>query len=123
MPVSWNGARGIVSITRDITVQKKAEDALRQSETDASRARQQLMDAIEAIPDGFVLFDRNDRLVLCNSNYKKLYLKIADQIRIGATLEEIVKESVNRSTKGESTLSAEDREKLIEDRMRRHRQR
>ncbi len=34
---------------------------------------QRVMAAIEAIPDGFVLYDRDDRLVMCNQTYRDLY--------------------------------------------------
>ncbi|MDH3445773.1 MAG: CHASE domain-containing protein, partial [Deltaproteobacteria bacterium] len=30
-------------------------------------------DAIEALPDGFVIFDSDDRLVLCNETYRRFY--------------------------------------------------
>ena len=33
--------------------------------------------AIEAIPDGFVLFDREDRLLTCNQRYRDLYPEAA----------------------------------------------
>ncbi len=32
-----------------------------------------VLSAIEAIPDGFVLFDRDDRLVMCNQSYRDLF--------------------------------------------------
>ena len=113
---------GAVVSFRDITRRKQAEDARLKSEAEAARAQQQLLDAIEAIPDGFVLFDKDDRLVLCNSTYKQMYPKISEQIKTGSTLEEIVRESVMRSTKDDHAISPQDREKLVQERMRRHRQ-
>lgn len=64
---------GTVSIRADITELKRIERALRESEQRASAAEQQLLDAIESISEGFVLFDAGGRLVLCNSKYKKFY--------------------------------------------------
>ena len=112
---------GAVVCFRDVTDRKRWEDTLRQSEAEASRSRQQLLDAIEAIPDGFVLFDDEDRLVLCNSTYKQMYPKIADHIKIGATLEEIVRASFSKSLKNDSTISAEEGERLVRQRMAKHR--
>lgn len=113
---------GAVVCFRDITDRKRWEDALRQSEAEASRSRQQLLDAIEAIPDGFVLFDKEDRLVLCNSTYKRMYPKIADHIEVGATLEEIVRASFSQSSKNDPSLSTEAVEKLVRQRVGKHRQ-
>jgi PAS domain S-box-containing protein len=64
---------GSVSIRADITELKRIEAALRESEQRASAAEQQLLDAIESISEGFVLFDAGGRLVLCNSKYKEFY--------------------------------------------------
>jgi len=47
--------------------------------------------AISALPAGFVLFDRNDRLELCNESYKKIYGRAADTIVKGATMETILR--------------------------------
>ncbi|MGL4397681.1 MAG: PAS-domain containing protein, partial [Hyphomicrobium sp.] len=47
--------------------------------------------AIEAIPDGFVLFDREDRLMVCNQRYRDLYPESADAIVPGATFESILR--------------------------------
>ena len=51
-------------------------------------ARQRLVDAIESISEGFALFDRDDRLVLCNSRYRDLlYPGIADVMAPGTPFE------------------------------------
>ncbi|WP_146287764.1 response regulator [Gemmobacter aquaticus] len=47
--------------------------------------------AIEAIPDGFVLFDREDRLMVCNQRYRDLYPESAEAIVPGATFEAILR--------------------------------
>jgi signal transduction histidine kinase len=47
--------------------------------------------AIEAIPDGFVLFDKEDRLLACNQRYRDLYPDSAPAMVPGATFEEIVR--------------------------------
>jgi PAS domain-containing protein len=44
----------------------RAEDALATTEA-------RLSDAIESIPDGFVLYDAEDRLITCNQAYRDLY--------------------------------------------------
>ena len=49
----------------DITALRRAEDARQLSE-------QRLVEAIESISEGFVFYDADDRLVLCNSCYREL---------------------------------------------------
>jgi diguanylate cyclase (GGDEF)-like protein/PAS domain S-box-containing protein len=68
----------------------RAEQALRDSEARAQRAQRQLHQAIESIPDGFVLWDADDRLVLCNQRYRDLYPAIADQIQTGISFAELI---------------------------------
>lgn len=55
----------------------------------ARTAHQTLTTAIEALPDGFVLVDSEDRLVLFNSTYRNLYPEISDEISIGRKLSDI----------------------------------
>ena len=50
-----------------------------------------MMAAIEAIPDGFVLYDRDARLVMCNQRYRDLYAVSAGVIRPGARFEDILR--------------------------------
>ena len=47
--------------------------------------------AIEAIPDGFVLFDREDRLLTCNQRYRDIYAVSAPAIQPGARFEDILR--------------------------------
>ncbi len=47
--------------------------------------------AVEAVPDGFVLFDHDDRLLMCNDRYREIYGVSADAILPGASFEEILR--------------------------------
>jgi len=47
--------------------------------------------ALEAIPDGFVLYDREDRLLTCNQRYRDIYPDTAAAMVPGATFEEILR--------------------------------
>jgi len=51
---------------RDATVEFEHERQLEAARAEAQAARQRLLDAIESLPDGFALFDADDRLVLAN---------------------------------------------------------
>ena len=47
--------------------------------------------AVEAIPDGFVLFDREERLLACNQRYRDLYSDSAAAMVPGAKFEDILR--------------------------------
>lgn len=80
---------GFVSTYTDITERKHAE-------WQAKRAQERLMDAIEASADGFVLFDSDDRLVLCNSRMRELYAGVADLLVPGVAASEVLFAMVRR---------------------------
>ncbi len=64
---------GVIVTLTDVTALKQAEGALADSRDAAVRARVQLVEAIEAISEGFVLWDAEDRLVLFNARYRDEY--------------------------------------------------
>lgn len=47
--------------------------------------------AIEAIPDGFVLFDREERLVTCNQRYRDIYPDSAPLMETGVKFEDLLR--------------------------------
>ena len=49
------------------------------------------MDAIESISEGFVLWDKDDRMVLCNSRYLEFYPAVAHLCRPGVAFEEVIR--------------------------------
>ena len=57
-----------------------------------------MLAAIEAIPDGFVLYDRENRLVMCNQRYRDLYASSADAIVPGARFEDILRRGLSAGT-------------------------
>lgn len=70
---------------------------LKASEEAYALEHSRLLDAIEAISEGFSLFDADDRLVLCNSRYRKLlYPGIEDIVTPGTPFEEIIRAAAER---------------------------
>ena len=49
-----------------------------------------LRDAIETIPEAFVVWDADNRLVLCNSNFQELHNLPDEAIMVGASYESVV---------------------------------
>jgi len=73
----------LVGIVIDTSEQRKLEER-----TAAADAR--LRDAIEAISEAFVLWDNNNRLVLCNSKFQRLYNLPANAVAPGMTYAEVI---------------------------------
>ncbi|MEM5473496.1 diguanylate cyclase [Hoeflea sp. AS60] len=60
----------------------------------AETAERRFIDAIESLPNGFVLYDKDDRLVICNARYREMYAQSAPYIVPGASFEEIIRKGV-----------------------------
>ena len=54
-----------IAFVRDISARKRAEAR-------AAEARNRLLEAIECISEGFVLYDRDDRMILSNSKFREM---------------------------------------------------
>lgn len=63
--------------------------------------------AIEAIPDGFVIFDRDERLMICNQTYRRIYAPLADLIHPGTRFEDLLRAGLAAGMHGDA-LGRED---------------
>lgn len=79
----------VVGSWSDITARKQAEESRRQSE-------QRLIDALESIQEGFVLFDADDRLAISNRRFKELYPGLTDLYVPGTPFEVIARRAAER---------------------------
>jgi two-component system, cell cycle sensor histidine kinase PleC len=73
----------LIGIAVDVTEQKNLVE-----KTVAADLR--LRDAIETIPEAFVLWDADNRLVLCNSNFQELHDLPDEAITVGESYEAVV---------------------------------
>jgi len=73
----------LIGIAVDVTEQKQLVER-------SAAADLRLRDAIETIPEAFVLWDADNRLVLCNSNYQALHDLPDEAIAAGAPYEQVV---------------------------------
>jgi two-component system cell cycle sensor histidine kinase PleC len=80
---SGDGGPHLIGIAVDITEQKTLVE--RTVEADL-----RLRDAIETIPEAFVVWDAQNRLVLCNSNFQELHNLPDEAIKAGASYESVV---------------------------------
>jgi len=85
-------------------------------EGDLSRTQAQLVDAIEAISEGFVLYDANERLVICNDKYKQMHPIAAPKMVPGASFTEIIRSAIEHGQHPAAIGREEDwiKERLIE---------
>ena len=96
---------------------QQAED-LRERDNAAGTASQHLSDAVESLNDGFVLWDKNGKLVICNSRYVKIYPLMADLNVPGTDFETHVRTAVARGMLPEA-IGREDA--FVAERLARHR--
>jgi two-component system, sensor histidine kinase len=92
MQAHYDEAGAFVSMfgtTQDVTERKQAEEARK-------AVRAQLVDAIEAMSEGFALFDRDDRYVMTNSNYLRFYPDRTDLFAPGTRYEDMLRASLAR---------------------------
>lgn len=106
-----DGEQQFIILCRDIAGRKKAQ-------AQVSAAENRLLQAINALPDGFVLFDAADRLVICNDKYREIYKSSADLIRTGARFEDMVRAGM---ALGQYPESEGREEAWLTERMRKHR--
>ncbi len=74
--------------------------------------------AVEAIPDGFVLFDREDRLLTCNQRYREIYPQSAPAMVPGAKFEDILRHGLAQGQHMDAVGREED---WLAERMEQHR--
>ncbi|MCZ7563114.1 MAG: ATP-binding protein [Burkholderiales bacterium] len=94
-------------------------EELARARANAAAAEQRMRTAIESLDDGFVLFDADDRLILCNERYREYYALSADLIRPGMRFEDLVRESARR---GQFAGSDGCIERWVAERLAHHRQ-
>lgn len=94
---------GVVGIGTDITAIKRAE--------------RQLRDGIEAISEAFMLYDKDDRMVIFNQRMLDYYPVVKDMIRPGVTFEQLLRAAIAR---GQIPVDG-DPEEWIQQRLQAHR--
>ena len=78
-----SGTPRLVGIAEDITEQRRIEQ-------ESKRKDMRLHDAIENLPEAFVLWDSNKKLVMCNSKYQQLHQLDANAISPGMTYDNVM---------------------------------
>lgn len=103
--------KGFRGTGQDISENVAASEALK-------RERNMFTGAMESTTDGFALFDSEDRLVFCNTSFRKLNPELARTLIPGMTFEQIVRDNVQN---GRIVEAVGKEEAFIQERMARHR--
>ncbi|MEH6951007.1 ATP-binding protein [Nitrobacter sp. NHB1] len=77
------GTAHLIGIAVDITEQKSLAEKTVEADL-------RLRDAIETIPEAFVLWDADDRLVLCNSHFQRLHKLPESAVAAGTSYETVI---------------------------------
>jgi len=91
----------LIGVVIDITDRKQQELALAQ-------ARETLEDAIESLPEGFALWDLEDRLITCNTKFKEYNPRSADVLVPGVSWWDFMRTAAQRGQYREINEDIED---------------
>jgi len=91
----------LIGIAVDITEQKSLVEK-------TAAADMRLRDAIETIPEAFVLWDADNRLVMCNSNFQELHDLPDEAIVAGTSYEQVVAAGSRPVVRNKITASGPD---------------
>ena len=78
-----DGSQHLIGIAIDVTEQKSLAEKTVEADV-------RLRDAIETIPEAFVLWDAEDRLVLCNSHFQRLHKLPDSAVSPGTSYETVL---------------------------------
>ena len=87
-PGALQGYGSIETVVSKLKAQEAAMTALTSA---ADAAHMRLTNAIQALPDGVVIFDAEDRLVAVNAAYHRTFPELVDYAVVGVTLPELLR--------------------------------
>jgi len=101
----------------DITKQKQHEIELQKAQQSTQDSKTQLTEAIEALEDGFVIYDNKDKLLAYNAAFKKTFGEAGKHLKIGRSYREMTMKLLKSGIVPiEQGKEEEFLEKLIEER-------
>jgi signal transduction histidine kinase/CheY-like chemotaxis protein len=112
------GGDELGAMARTLRLFRASALAKQRLEDEAERQRRTIAAALEAISDGFVLFDPEDKVLLANSKYCEIFPVHEQAALPGKSFRNILKRNVES---GQVDLEGASQEKWIADRLRIHR--
>ena len=86
--------------------------------TEEHRARSRLLDAIESVPNGIALYDADDRLVICNEQYRRQNGLPEEKYEPGRKFEDVLRDIYSM---GAVDLRGQTVEEAVQNRLQTHR--
>jgi len=117
VPIPAAGHDEIGAMARTLAMFRDSLTERNRLTAEREQERKTLAAAIATISDGFVLYDANDRIVVCNERVREIYPQVADLFRPGTSFREILEAAVARSV---PDLSLRTPEEWIQERLRQH---
>lgn len=95
--IEWEDKPAALVVVRDVSDRISARAKYEAAELARREAHVRLVDAIDAMSEGFALYDAQDRLQLYNQHYvDKLTISRSEFLRPGLTFDEITAETIKR---------------------------
>lgn len=117
VPIPAAGRDEIGAMARTLAIFRDTLTERDRLTTEREHERKTLAAAIATISDGFVLYDADDRIVVCNERVREIYPQRADLFQPGTSFREILEAAVTRSV---ADLNGRTPEEWIEERQRQH---
>ena len=83
-------------MARTLRMFRDSQVERRRLEADAERQAATIRTAVETVPDGFALYDSDDRLVLVNERYREIFTELADLAVPGQPFSELLRAQATR---------------------------
>ncbi len=100
LSIDPDGRRLVWSLIENIKDIRDKEAALQAESHALAATKARFLAAIEALDDGFAVFDAQDRLVLWNTPYVRVFARIADLIQEGALYDDLLRAAIDRGVFG-----------------------
>ncbi|MGN6550958.1 MAG: PAS-domain containing protein, partial [Pararhizobium sp.] len=74
----------------ETSVEKRIQ-RLARAMSEAKIARRQLQQALDSIGEGFILYDSDDKIVLCNRKYREIFPDMQDLLKPGTSFQDVIR--------------------------------
>lgn len=106
---------------QDVTQLRRSQRQLQEALETADNARALLEDIVEAVPDGIVAFDANERLILHNRAFLSFYESFGHDALAGKTFEELMRSGLQQNQFSANSNRQIDQAEWLRDRLERFR--
>lgn len=105
-------------LERAMSSLEEVNTELERTRSEAETARIRLVEAVESVSEGFALYDREDRLVLCNTKFWEFWGNRQDEVPYGTKFEDMARKLVRQYQVPDDTDNPVD---WLKERLSRHR--